>query len=155
MLDYAIKYETMLKDEFMNTLGNEKFKYYRSGYTEFDFNLATSDWLCTEMVSISNNTLNGFISADIDRYTNSISALKLVSFDNNSFIFGIDIYKFMKLLLKRFDKINFSVNCGNPAENKYDKLVANCGGRIVGIYKNHVRLVTGDLCDQKVYEIIK
>lgn len=155
MLDYAIKYEDNLKQKFMSIVGTERFKYYQTGYTSFDLSLNLDDWNYIEMVSVSNNNINGFLSAYIDRYVNAVSELSLISFENDNFILGLDLYKFLKMLRKRFDKINFSVNCGNPVESKYDKLVNRCGGRIVGIYKNHVRLTNGELCDKKIYEILK
>lgn len=155
MLDYAIKYESELKQKFLAIVGTERLKYYQTGYTDFGFHLKMDDWDRIEMVSISDNCINGFVAANIDRTVNAISELNLVGFENNNFILGIDLYKFIKILRKRFDKINFSVNCGNPVEHKYDKLINNIGGRIVGIYKNHVRLTNGELCDKKVYEIIK
>lgn len=43
---------------------------------------------------------------------------------------------------------------GNPVELRYDKLIDKFNGRIVGIYKNHIRLVTGEICDKKIYEVL-
>jgi RimJ/RimL family protein N-acetyltransferase len=54
-----------------------------------------------------------------------------------------------------FNKINFCVAIGNPAEKMYDKIVRKYGGKIVGIFKNDVRLWDGKIYDTKHYEILK
>ena len=55
----------------------------------------------------------------------------------------------------RFHKINFFVILGNPTEKHYDKIVEKCGGRVVGIYKQDVKLIDNRLYDIKVYEITR
>lgn len=42
---------------------------------------------------------------------------------------------------------------GNQIESSYDKICKKYGGRIVGIYKNRVRLTDGQFYDEKLYEL--
>ena len=50
--------------------------------------------------------------------------------------------------------MNFSVVIGNPIEESYDKMIAKYGGRIIGIYKEDVKLTDGEYYDLKTYEIL-
>ena len=43
---------------------------------------------------------------------------------------------------------------GNPIEKSYDKMINKYGGRIVGIYKEDVKLIDGEYYDKKLYEIL-
>lgn len=153
MLDYAIKYETELKEAYMKVIGTDRLKYAQSNFIEFSLDIRQDTWEKIQMVSMYDGKLNGYLSATIDRPTNSVSSIVIISFENNSFIFGKDIHSFFRNLLKNFYKINFSVYIGNKVESAYDRLVERAGGRVVGIYKKDVRLVTGEIVDRKVYEI--
>ena len=54
-----------------------------------------------------------------------------------------------------FNKINFDVIVGNPAEAMYDKFIKMCKGRIVGTLKKHIKLMDGWIYDTKIYEITR
>lgn len=54
-----------------------------------------------------------------------------------------------------FRKLCFSVFIGNPIENTYDKLIGKYGGYIVGIKKEHTRLLDGNFYDLKMYELFR
>ena len=43
---------------------------------------------------------------------------------------------------------------GNPIEKSYDKMVKKYGGRIIGTYKEDVKLIDGEYYDKKLYEIL-
>ena len=55
----------------------------------------------------------------------------------------------------KFRKLNFSVVIGNPIEKSYDKMIDKYGGRIVGIYKQEIKLIDGEYYDEKLYEITR
>jgi hypothetical protein len=44
---------------------------------------------------------------------------------------------------------------GNPIEKSYDKLIHKYGGRVVGTYKQHTKLIDNKLYDEKFYEIFR
>lgn len=50
--------------------------------------------------------------------------------------------------------MNFIVVVGNPIEKSYDKMIKKYGGRIVGTYKEDVKLIDGEYYDKKLYEIL-
>jgi RimJ/RimL family protein N-acetyltransferase len=54
-----------------------------------------------------------------------------------------------------FRKLEFSVVVGNPIEKSYDRLIYKYGGRIVGTYKKHTRLMDNKYYDEKLYEIFR
>jgi hypothetical protein len=139
---------------------DERYKYY-----EFDssisFNITTDDssWFKIQLVSVDqNNNLIGYFSAGINRHTYHVDSLGIINFTpKTNLIFAKDLKQFFLDLFNKynFNKINFMVVIGNPAEQMYDKLVSNYGGRIVGIRKNDTKLWDGKLYDVKLYEILK
>jgi hypothetical protein len=42
---------------------------------------------------------------------------------------------------------------GNRVEKNYDRLIKRLNGRIVGVLKNDVKLINGNICDRKLYEV--
>lgn len=95
------------------------------------------------------------MSANISRDDNSISGLSIINFENKNLTYSKDLRQFLlDLFIKyKFRKVNFVVVIGNLIEKMYDKYIEKYGGRIVGIYKDHIKLQDGNLYDQKLYEI--
>lgn len=105
----------------------------------------------------SNRKLCGFFGAVRNRDINGIREIYVINFVENSIQFASDFYRFMWMLDHRygFDKCNFSVVTGTDQEKMYDKYVAKRGGRVVGVFKNHVRLLNGEIRDVKYYEVTR
>ncbi len=101
--------------------------------------------------------LQGYISYNIDRETDTVLSLGIISFNVNPFCFAVDVYRAIKDIFDRFNfrKLIFSVVVGNPTEKQYDRLIQKYGGRIVGIYKQDVKLIDGHYYDLKIYEILQ
>lgn len=110
------------------------------------------------MVSVdkSNNVI-GFLSAEIYRMVNKVSSIGAINFYNTNVVFSRDFYKFLTELfdVHNFNKIEWEVSMGNPAERMYDKIINKFGGRVVGIRHEAVKLHDGIVCDVKEYEIFK
>lgn len=122
-----------------------------------DFNqlrIETDTMRSIQMVSMDGDRIVGFLSAEVDRSVSAVKELTVVNYTDNSYVFSRDLRKFFgKLLLGyNMNKITFSVVVGNPAEKIWDKIMETYGGRIVGIYKSHVRLADNRVYDLKVYE---
>ena len=98
-----------------------------------------------------------YLISDIHgEYELFLSLLEKINFSNNKITFGKDLMKALKDIFEvyKFQKINFSVIIGNPIEKSYDRMIMKYGGRIVGVYKNDVKLIDGLYYDRKIYEIL-
>ena len=158
MLELAINYADELKTKMQSIWFDEKYKYYNSQNYYSEFNIADNTWSQHQYVSVdSNNKVIGFIDYSINRQTNAVSNVGIISFSNNKLTFARDLISAFKDIFDkfRFHKINFFVILGNPTEKHYDKMVEKCGGRIVGIYKQDVKLIDNKLYDIKIYEITR
>ena len=158
MLDIANKYEKELQELFMNTWHNEKYMYHNSR-TYYDlYKKMDSTWNANEFVSKdSNGNIIGYIGYDCERTTESVGGLNIINFSDNKVVFGRDVIRVLKCAFEKYNfrKISFSVVVGNPIEQSYDKLIQKYGGRIVGVKKEHCRLIDGNYYDLKMYEIFK
>ena len=95
----------------------------------------------------------GYFAASVSRVKKQVYNLTIASFSEKENIL-VTVYLLIKDLLTRFDKVCFAVNIGNPAEKVYDLACKRLGGRIVGIYKNQNMAANGQMCDEKLYEIM-
>lgn len=159
MLKLAIQYSDELNKLFVNVAHNDKYKFFNTTrHCDYDLNLAKDSWSHLEFVSVDkNNNVLGFLSARIDRHADSISSLRAINFHDLNYTFSKDFHQFIRDLFEKFNfrKINFSVVVGNPAEKMYDKYINQYKGRVVGIYKEDVRLFDGNYYDFKLYEIMR
>lgn len=161
MLKIAYYYNSKIQEEYQKIIYDDKYKFYCcSSYWSFKFDeSASNNWSQVEYVSVDNDdNVIGFLGAEVDRNINKVTSLRVINFrDKCNVTFSKDLHKFLIELftVHNFNKINFSVVCGNPIEKMYDKYIAKYGGRILGIYKDDVKLTDGKLYDYKIYEIFK
>lgn len=114
-------------------------------------------WARLQFVSLARDgRVIGYINASIDREANNITQLGIISFEPGN-LCARDIRAFAKgLFLKfRFNKVCFSAIVGSPVARTYDRLAANYGGRVVGVWRDETRLWDGLLYDVKLYEILR
>lgn len=159
MLDLAIKHQDVLRQLFLNTWHDEKYKYY--------------NYRCYwELPNFKENTLDGhdFVSLNdkgeaigaigycILRDTESVCGLGVLSFTAEPNVtFGQDVLQAIRDIFEKYNfrKLSFSVVVGNPVEKTYDRLCTRYGGRIVGIEKAETKLCDNKYYDVKRYEILK
>ncbi len=155
MLGLAQDYENELAKKMRETWGREKYWYYhRSSYFS-PVDVKDDTWNAAQFVSLSpSGEVNGYLGYGIDRECRYVTYLEIINFTGD-ISFGIDVMTMIKDIFEvyRYRKIVFTVVVGNPAEQKYDRLINRYGGRIVGIYKEHVMLPDGQYYDEKIYEI--
>lgn len=138
----------------------EKYKFYNftSWWNGEEIPTNVSEWDTISRVSIGDDKVLGYMSADISRDTLNIDGLRLINFnlDTISLTFVKDIMIFINYLfsVKKFKKMTFRVAVGNPAERLYDKFIEKYNGRVVGTYTNHIKLIDGKYYDVKLYEVI-
>ena len=157
MLAPAHLYDVDLADKFRQTWFKDKYIFYHNGcyYSEFELYENTCD--VHQFASINRGEVIGYIGYSIDRAANVAFDLNIINFTNDSVVFGIDLVQAIDDIFNKFniDKVEFTVLIGNPAEEMYDKFIRLYGGRIVGIYKKHIKLVDGKMYDLKMYELFK
>lgn len=157
MIELAYLHKEKLVNKFKNIMNKTRYKYFfLSTYQNYERTIDDNNWKCLEYVSVKNNKIIGYMKASIDRIAHNVDQLYLINFSKDDFFtYGKDITSFLKILFEDFcfKKIEFSVVVGNPIEKSYDKIVEKNGGRIVGIFKNSVRLMDGKYYDLKFYEV--
>lgn len=158
MLKPAIRYENWLTSKLRETWFDERYKYYYCSPYYTDEVMDNSTQVQHRFVSVGKlEELQGYISYNIDRETDTVISLGIVSFNVNSFCFAADVHRAIKDIFDRFNfrKLIFSVVVGNPTEKQYDRLIQKYGGRIVGVHKAEVKLIDGHYYDLKVYEVLQ
>ena len=158
MIEPAIKYETQLKEKFVDIMFNPKYQFYFGQYSYFPA-LEKNNWNCHDFVSVnSKGDVIGYIGYTIIRAVYKICDLKIINFsDKDTIVFSRDLGNTLKDIFEKyaFNKLEFNVYVGNPIEKSYDKACLRYGGRIVGVSKNHIKLQDGKIYDNKMYEILK
>lgn len=158
MLDIAINHTEELKKKFRETWFDEKYKFYNYDTYYSDWSIDDNTWDNHQFVSINKGGhVIGYIGYAIKRQTHNCGALGIINFSDNQGTFGVDVGHVLVDIFEKFNfgKLKFSVVIGNPIEKTYDRLVKKYGGRVVGIYKNEVRLIDGNYYDVKHYEILR
>ena len=156
MLEPAIKYKDQLEKLQLDIWFNDKYKYWNGGIYYQTLTIDVDSWNRHQFVSVINGEVIGYISYNISRGDNSVHSLSIMNFTENKTAFGIDLGYALKDIFERykFRKLNFDVVVGNPIEKSYDKMIKKYGGRIVGTYKEDVKLIDGEYYDKKLYEIL-
>lgn len=161
MLKHAHFYKEELIKLSQNLLDDNRYKFFNAySYVNFDvFNMDDKDeWARIKRVSVVDNEIRGYFRANIDRECNNIDSLAVCNFclDKNKYLFAKDFSSFIELLFNmNFNKIEFNVIVGNPAERIYDRFIEKHNGRVVGTFRQNVKLNDGRLYDQKFYELFK
>lgn len=158
MLDVAIKHKDRLTERFRETWFQDKYKYWNYANYFEEMPIADSTWVEHQFVSLdSDGELIGYIGYKIDRSNDFVYALNIINFTDNKAVFGMDAGQVLRNIFEKFHfrKLFFSVVIGNPIEKTYDKMIERYGGEIVGVHKEHVRLIDGKFYDEKLYEILE
>lgn len=159
MLKLAYPYKDQLKVKFMETMFNEKYKYYHSSnFCDYELKLSDSSWTNLDFISVDkHDNILGFLGATIHRGDDMITSLQAINFYDLNYAFSKDFHQFITDLFDKFKfrKMVFNVVIGNPAEKMYDKYIKKYNGRVVGIKIKEVKLYDGDFYDQKIYEIFR
>lgn len=158
MLVPAFNYAEELKKKMLATWFDEKYKYYNFNTYYFDLKIDDETWNKHQFVSVDKEgNIIGYIKYNVNRQTCNCNNLSVINFTDNKFVFGMDLGQALTDIFERFKfrKLTFSVIIGNPIEKSYDKMINKYGGRIVGIYRQEVKLIDGEYYDEKLYEITR
>lgn len=161
MLDLAFKYEKEIREKMMNTWYDEKYMfYYATQYHSIWENPKSEDgdWFNRKFVSLnSNGEILGLIDYHVDHECDMAIWFGAINFSDNKIVFGMDLVQVIDDIFCKFNmrKMEFNVIVGNPIEKNYDKLIKKYGGRIVGIRKQHSKLLDNKYYDDKLYELFR
>lgn len=88
---------------------------------------------------------------------NKVTGIAAINFKGVNITFSKDFYQFLTDLFEvhKFNKIEWQVAIGNPAEKIYDKIIKKYGGNIVGIQHESTKFDDGKYYDVKEYEMLK
>lgn len=155
MIEIAQLHVDELKKKFHETWFDDKYKYFHGDthYSEIDIDKDT--WNKHQFVSLYGGHVSGYIGYCINRRTNNVDGLAAINFKDHRTAFGLDLGDVVVDIFEKykFNKLNFSVIVGNPIENSYDRLIEKYGGRVVGVFEKHAKLIDGEYYDEKFYEI--
>lgn len=155
MLKSALLYKDGLTNRFSEILLDEKYKYYLM-YNNSVLEILQDQTVQHQFVSVDkNNEVIGYISYGVNMACHYAQNLEIINFSNNKMLFGNDLKQAIKDMFEKhnYTKLCFSAIVDNPKTKTYKKLVEKYGGRIVGTYKNDVKLFTGEICDIIAFEI--
>lgn len=158
MLVPAINYTNVLKEKMNSIWFNEKYMYYNYDTYYSELEIDNETWNNHQFISLDKeDNIIGFIHYRVNRQTYNCYGLGIINFTNNKITFGNDLKQAINDIFEKFNfnKLNFTVVAGNPIEKSYDKMIKKYGGRIVGIYKNEIKLINGKYYDKKLYEITR
>lgn len=158
MLDVANKYEDELKVLNMDTWYNDKYKFYHGSSWCNVKEMADNNW--EDRIFVSKNKddeILGMIGYHINRADDYVDCLYIINYTDNKVTFGMDLYQVLDDMFTKYNfrKLNFTVIVGNPIEKSYDNLIHKFGGRIIGTYKENVKLMDNKYYDEKIYEIFR
>lgn len=156
MLEPAIKYKDQLEKLQYDIWFNDKYKYWVCDVYHDSMSIDNNTWSKHQFVSVVKDKVIGYIAYNVHRGDNSVDSLSAINFTDNKIAYGIDLGQAIIDIFEKykFRKLNFSVVIGNPIEKSYDKMIKKYGGRIIGIKKEHVKLIDGEYYDLKMYEIL-
>lgn len=153
-------YEEEIRTKLYEVWYDEKYQYYFCDSTRRDFVLDNnSDRYITRAFAVLGNSdeLIGLISYCVDIEMEVVQCFGAINFSDDKFTFGKAIYQTIYDCFVKY-KINvleWNVVCGNPIERNYDRLCKKFGGRVIGIRKRRYRALTGEVHDDKSYEILR
>lgn len=157
MLDIAINHKERLQERIRETWFQEKYKFWNNCNYYEEQTISENTRERHQFVSLdSSGDVIGYIGYAIDRANDYVYSLNIINFTDNKAIFGMDAGQALKDIFEKFHfrKLCFSVVIGNPIEKTYGKMIKKYGGRIIGIKKEHCRLIDGQFYDEKIYEIL-
>lgn len=158
MLDVAIRHKEELISLFQSIWFEDRYKYWNYDSYFQDISIKDDTWNQHQFVSLDNEgKVRGYIGYSVRRDVERVYELSAVNFNSQDLAFGLDLKQALEdIFLKyNFNKINFTVVIGNPAEKHYDSICKKLGGRIVGTRYDDTKLFDGKLYDVKLYEILK
>lgn len=110
-------------------------------------------WAIVEKDVYGDDKVVGYFTYYINNHCESVQSFGLYSFDRGNPVIGIDVYKKMKELIKKYRRVEWRMIGGNPVEKHYDKLCKHFKGHKVTLC-DVVKDNKGIYHNEHIYEII-
>lgn len=153
-------YEEQIKRKMWKVWYDEKYQYYFGGSWRSDFSLSdNSDGYQKRAFAVLNNNeeLLGYICYSVDNELRIAMWFCAINFSDDKLTFGKALRQVITDCFLKFgvEVVEWCVICGNPIEKSYDRICAKLGGHIVGIRHRRAKDLAGNICDNKIYEILR
>lgn len=162
MLKNAYLYEEQIREAFYEAWYDPKYQYYFMGAYHDEFTLPHGheggDWSARAFASVDkHDNVIGLIGYQIEHEANYAHNFGAINFTDNKALYGMDLAQCVDDIFCKFgmNRLQFSVVVGNPIERSYDRMVAKYGGRVLCVRHEVAKDLAGNLCDDKMYEIMK
>lgn len=163
MLKNAFLHEDEIRRRLYEVWYDPYYQYYFCGAYHNTFSLHVQspddgDWSHRAFASVNTDgQVVGLINYCINHDVNLANRFGAINFTADALPFGRDVLMVIDEIFLKFglNKIEANVVIGNPAEKNYDRLLPRYGGRIIGIRQETIRDMAGNLCDMKMYEIMR
>lgn len=153
-------YEEQIRRKMWEIWYDEKYQYYFGGSWRSDFSLADDpgDYQKRAFAVLNNNDdLLGVIKYSVDNEMRVAQWFGAINFSDDKVSFGKAMRQVIMDCFLKFglEVVEWCVICGNPIERSYDRICEKLGGRIIGVRRHRARDMAGNICDEKLYEIIR
>ena len=152
-------YEEQIRHKMWEIWYDERYQYYFGGSYRMDFSLACNNDYPQRAFAVLNNKdeLIGCIKYSIDTDLGVAMWFGAINFSEDRFTFGKALKQVIEDCFLKFglNVVEWNVICGNPIERSYDRMCEKLGGRIIGIRHRRVKDMAGNICDDKIYEILR
>lgn len=153
-------YEEQIRRKMWEIWYDERYQYYFGGSWRSDFSLECNPGEYPKRafaVLNSNDELLGCIKYSVDDEMRVAQSFGAINFSDDRMTFGRALRKVIEDCFLKFgmEVVEWNVICGNPVERSYDRMCERLGGRIVGIRRNRIKDMAGNVHDDKSYEILR
>lgn len=171
MIELAVKYRNEVDALWADRLLDDEAKYEftspRMSGPEWDkledFNY---DQVCFASTTVNpdngEKVILGEIGYYVNDYANLVNSFYCIRFKNkdisdNGAIFMKDMLTVIYNIFNKygFNKMEYSVAVGNPAEKQWDEFTKRANGSVVGTFHKNLCLADRKIYDNKYYELFK
>ena len=155
MLKPAKNYEDILKKKIRDTWYDERYQWYHSDSYRGDQRFDDDNRWYFASIDENDNVI-GYISFWVSRDVNQVCSWGAISFDIGNLTFTKDLIQLVDDLFTkyRFNRIEWCCVSGNPILPSYARFAARHGGRQVGVSRETVRTIDGELRNCHTFEIL-
>lgn len=153
-------YEEEIRQKMWAAWYDPKYQYYFGGDGRHDFSLADDNggWPKRAFAVLNNSDeLIGFIDYSVDTDLRIAQWFGAINFSDDKLAFGRALRQVIEDCFLKFglEVVEWCVVCGNPIEESYDRMCAKLGRSVCGIRHRRARDLAGNICDDKIYEILR
>ena len=156
MIKPAQLYAEELKRLYCETWYDSKYMYYRGYPGSQRLQIPDNCYENHNFAILEDDEVIGYIAYSINWHARVAYNFGIISF-KPSLTFGIDLRKIIDDIFNEYkmNKIEFCCIGGNPALKHYYRFIEKFGGREVGVYKQSVVLLDGELHDEILFELFR